>query len=40
MNNVGVQNFEPLQIKQNQFRKIIPRSIGTIIRGYKIGVTK
>ncbi|MEJ5351784.1 MAG: transposase [Melioribacteraceae bacterium] len=40
--NVGVQNFEPLRKKmqQNQFQKIIPRSIGSIIRGFKIGVTK
>ncbi len=36
--NVGVQNFEPL--RENKFQKIIPRSIGSIIRGYKIGVTK
>lgn len=36
-NIVGVQNIEPLQ---NKFQKIIPRSIGSIIRGYKIGVTK
>ena len=34
---VGVQNFEPQQ--QNQFQHIIPRSIGSIVRGYKIGVT-
>jgi len=34
---VGVQNFEP---QRNQFQKIIPHSIGSIIRGYKIGVTK
>ncbi|MFM9945613.1 MAG: transposase [Bacteroidia bacterium] len=44
--NVGVQNFEPLPPppplpqQQNAFQKIIPRSIGSIIRGYKIGVTK
>ncbi len=38
--NVGVQNFEPLRKWQNKFQKIIPRSIGSIIRGYKIGVTK
>ena len=25
---------------QNKFQCIIPRSIGSIIRGYKIGVTK
>lgn len=43
---VGVQNFEPQQLQQitekpqNKFQKIIPRSIGSIIRGYKIGVTK
>jgi putative transposase len=42
---VGVQNFEPLQqttnkSPKNEFQKIIPRSIGSIIRGYKIGVTK
>ena len=47
--NVGVQNFEPLQIQkqnsgynyqQNKYQKIIPRSLGAIIRGFKIGVTK
>jgi len=40
--NVGVQNFEPLRppAKKNEFQKIIPRSIGSIVRGYKIGVTK
>jgi len=37
---VGVQNFEPLPPQINQFQKIIPQSIGAIIRGYKIGVTK
>lgn len=26
--------------KKNQFQKIIPRSIGSIVRGFKIGVTK
>jgi REP element-mobilizing transposase RayT len=36
-NDVGVQNFEPLQ---NKYQKIIPRSIGSIVRGFKIGVTK
>ncbi|WP_216824392.1 transposase [Emticicia sp. TH156] len=38
--NVGVQNFEPLLPKINQYQKIIPRSIGSIVRGFKIGVTK
>jgi len=42
---VGVQNFEPQHQnfepqQENKFQKIIPRSIGSIIRGYKIGVTK
>lgn len=36
--NVGVRNFGFLP--KNKFQKIIPRSIGSIIRGYKIGVTK
>ena len=35
----GVQNIEPLQ-QFNQFQKIIPNSIGSIVRGFKIGVTK
>ncbi|MFQ5713870.1 MAG: transposase [Candidatus Scalinduaceae bacterium] len=39
MGNVGVQNFEPLH-KQNKYQQIIPKSIGSIIRGFKIGVTK
>jgi REP element-mobilizing transposase RayT len=34
---VGVQNFEP---RRNEYQKIIPRSIGSIVRGFKIGVTK
>ena len=38
---VGVQNFEPLQqSKQNKYQKTIPRSIGSMVRGFKIGVTK
>jgi len=36
---VRVQNFEPLQ-NQNAYQHIIPTSIGSIIRGFKIGVTK
>ncbi|ODS33636.1 MAG: hypothetical protein SCARUB_01236 [Candidatus Scalindua rubra] len=39
MTNVGVQNLEPLH-KQNKYQQIIPKSIGSIIRGFKIGVTK
>jgi putative transposase len=42
---VGVQKFEPrLQLPnespRNEFQKIIPHSIGSIVRGYKTGVTK
>jgi len=38
---VGGQNFDPLlHPPKNQFQKIIPRSIGSIIRGFKTGVTK
>lgn len=36
-NFVVAQNFVPLR---NEFQKIIPRSIGAIVRGFKIGVTK
>ena len=43
-NTVGVENFQPLQpndeIKCNEFQKMIPRSIGSIVKGFKIGVTK
>jgi len=41
--NVGAENFQPLSEngdKKNQFQKIIPRSVGSIVRGFKIGVTK
>lgn len=34
---VGVQNFEPLR---HEYKKIIPKSIGSIIRSYKASVTK
>ena len=34
---VGVQNVEP---RRNRYQHIIPRSIGSIVRGFKIGVTK
>ncbi|PCI24374.1 hypothetical protein COB57_05155 [Candidatus Peregrinibacteria bacterium] len=38
----GAQNLvpEPAWIRKNKFQHIIPRSLGAIIRGYKIGVTK
>ena len=35
----GAQNFVPLR-QTNEFQHIIPRSLGSIIRGFKIGVTK
>ena len=43
-NVVGVENFHPLQhhneSQRNEFQKMIPRSIGSIVKGFKIGVTK
>jgi REP element-mobilizing transposase RayT len=41
--NMGIENFQPLhqpQSKINQYQKIIPKSLGSIVRGFKIGVTK
>jgi putative transposase len=38
--SVGVQNSEPLQNNINKYQHIIPRSLGSIIRGFKLGVTK
>ena len=48
---VGIDNYQSLfphpspqpstqQPPKNEFQKIIPRSIGSIVRGFKIGVTK
>lgn len=37
---VGAENFLPLQQRHNEFQKMIPRSIGSIVKGFKIGVTK
>ena len=39
---VGAENFLPLHHhqQQNAFQKMIPRSIGSIVKGFKIGVTK
>jgi len=34
------QNFEPKRNASNRYQHIIPGSIGSIIRGFKIGVTK
>lgn len=39
---VGAENFLPLlrNPQRNEFQKMIPRSIGSIVKGFKIGVTK
>jgi REP element-mobilizing transposase RayT len=41
---IGVENLEPLhrnfQHHRNEYQKIIPHSVGSIVRGFKIGVTK
>src|ERR1035437_2956012 len=41
---VGAENFLPLptpnEPPRNQFQKMIPHSIGSIVKGFKIGVTK
>jgi len=35
--NCGVKNFES---QRNRYQHIIPRSLGSMVRGFKIGVTK
>jgi len=37
--DVGVQNFEPLQ-RHNAFQHVIPKSLGSIIRAYKSTLTR
>ncbi len=37
---VGAENFLPLQPSINKFQKMIPRSVSSVIKGFKIGVTK
>ncbi len=38
---VGAENFLPLLPNvENKFQKMIPRSIGSIVKGFKIGVSK
>jgi len=39
-NSKRAEDFLPLQTPKSQFQKIIPRSLSSIVRGYKIGVTK
>ena len=36
--DVGIQNVESLRV--NKYQHIIPQSVGSIIRGFKTGVTK
>lgn len=40
--NVGAENFLPLadSVNVNQFQKMIRHSIASIVKGFKIGVTK
>ncbi len=37
---IRIENFQSSPERKNKFQKIIPGSIGSVIRGYKIGVTK
>jgi len=37
---VGAENFLPLPHQCNEFQKMIPHSIGSIVKGFKIEVTK
>ncbi|MEK7369016.1 MAG: transposase [Planctomycetota bacterium] len=38
-NCVGVENFQPLQ-RTNRYQKVIPKSLGSFVRGFKVGVAK
>jgi len=38
--NIQPHNIENIQPRRNEFQKIIPGSVGSIVRGFKIGVTK
>ena len=37
---VRAENFLPLQMTKNEFQKMIPQSISSVVKGFKIGVTK
>jgi putative transposase len=37
LSSIGVENFQP---QRNEYQKMIPHSIGSIVRGFKTGVTK
>ena len=38
--SVRAENFLPLQNAKNEFQKMIPRSVSSVVKGFKIGVTK
>jgi len=38
--NVGAENFLPLHFQRNKYQHVIPKSLSSIVRGYKIGVSK
>jgi len=40
VDHVGAENFLPLQPKPHGYQRVTPRSIASIVRGFKIGVTK
>ena len=40
LENLQPSKVENLQPRRNEFQKVIPGSVGSIVRGFKIGVTK
>jgi REP element-mobilizing transposase RayT len=40
LSEVRAENFLPLQYTKHEFGKMIPRSVSSIVKGFKIGVTK
>lgn len=40
VSRVGAQHIVPLPDQRNTFQHVVPGSLGSIIRGFKIGVTK
>ncbi|HHT9135222.1 MAG TPA: transposase [Candidatus Avalokitesvara rifleensis] len=38
-NYVGVEDIQPLQ-RINRYQKVIPKSLGSVVRGFKVGVVK
>ncbi len=39
-NQNDIEPFKKLNIQRNKYQHIIPKSLGAIIRGFKIGATK